>query len=85
MQAKMTSEGLLIPQEWLQGFVDFEIHHSEKAIVILPAKHFIETVKKAKTPFPDKLDPLLMLGEEPIEEAEITDVSVNHDKYIYSL
>lgn len=83
MEARMTPEGLLIPQEWLQSFVDFEIHHSDNAIVILPAKHLTARFKQTplyRKPVPD---PLWTLGEEPIEDSGLTDASVNHDQYLY--
>jgi len=82
MEAKMTSEGLLIPQEWLKHFIDFEVHHNDKAIVILPTQHTTTTLKNT----PQKLtqvDPIWALGDDPVSDAVITDASVQHDDYLY--
>lgn len=67
MVAKVTNEGLLIPKELLGSAEEVQIVEEPGRIVVI-----LE---------PDN-DPIWNLGKDPIQ-LDITDASVNHDKYIY--
>ena len=67
MRTEVTEEGLLIPKKFLEGIKEVEIRKENDLILIIPV------------PFED---PIYQLGQNPITD-DITDASVNHDKYIY--
>jgi virulence-associated protein VagC len=67
MKAKVTKEGVLIPREFLDGIPGEEVEIRKE-----PGKVVVLPAE----------DPILGLGENPIED-EITDASVNLDRYLY--
>ncbi|MDQ3321235.1 MAG: hypothetical protein M3525_02065 [Acidobacteriota bacterium] len=67
MKTEVTEQGLIIPKHFLKGIKEVEIRKENSVIVIIPLS---------------AEDPILSLGEEPVTD-EITDASVNHDRYIY--
>lgn len=68
MRAKVTSQGILIPKQWLEGVDVVEIRQERTRIVIEPV---------------DTADPILQLGTEPIV-VDVNDASVYHDRYLAS-
>ena len=69
MKAKVTELGVLIPKRLLEGIEEEEIRKENGFILV--------------TPVPAH-DPVFNIGKHPIED-EITDASVNHDRYIYNV
>lgn len=67
MRTEVTDQGLLIPRRFLEGIKEVEIRKENGIILIVP--------------LPPK-DPILQLGQDPIDE-DVTDASVEHDRYIY--
>jgi hypothetical protein len=67
MKTEVTEQGVIIPKHFLRGIKEVEIRKEKNRIIVTP--FFVE-------------DPILSLGREPIED-EVTDASINHDKYIY--
>ena len=66
MKAVVTAQPTVIPRELLGGMTEVEIRNENNRIII-PLQ---------------KLDPILRLGSEPIDDT-ITDGSVNHDRYLH--
>ena len=66
MRVKVTSQGVLIPKQWLEGVDEVEIRREQTLIVIEPV---------------DAEDPIFGLGAEPIV-ADVDDASVHHDRYL---
>lgn len=69
MKVKVTKRGVLIPKQLLEGVDEVEIRESDGMLLVIPVR--------------DE-DPIFQLGMNPIED-DITDASVNHDRYIYHL
>lgn len=67
MRTEVTDQGLIIPKRFLEGVTEVEIRKENGNILIVP--------------LPPN-DPILQLGQDPIDD-EITDASVEHDRYIY--
>ena len=67
MRTEVTDQGLLVPKHLLEGVKEVEIRKENNVILIIP--------------FPSQ-DPILRLGQNPITD-DVTDASVNHDRYIY--
>jgi len=67
MRTEVTDQGLLIPKRLLEGVKEVEIRKENNMILVIP--------------LPSD-DPILQLGTEPITD-DVTDASVNHDRYIY--
>jgi hypothetical protein len=67
MRTEVTEQGLLIPKRFLEGIKEVEIRKENGMILIVP--------------LPPN-DPILQLGQDPIDE-DVTDASVEHDRYIY--
>jgi hypothetical protein len=67
MKARVTEKGVLIPKRMLEGVEEVEIRKEDGLILILPVTEH---------------DPVFNIGKHPIED-DITDASVNHDRYIY--
>ena len=67
MRTDVTDQGLLIPKRFLEGINEVEIRKENGVIVIVPLP--ID-------------DPILQLGKDPIDD-DVTDASVEHDRYIY--
>lgn len=67
MRTEVTDQGLLIPKEFLAGIKEVEIRKENGMILIVPLP---------------LNDPILQLGQDPIDD-DVTDASVDHDRYIY--
>ena len=67
MRTEVTDQGLLIPKRFLEGIKEVEIRKENGVIVIVPLP---------------ANDPILHLGQDPIDD-DVTDASVEHDRYIY--
>lgn len=67
MRTEVTDQGLLIPKRFLEGIKEVEIRKENGVILVVP--------------LPLK-DPILQLGQDPIDD-DVTDASVEHDRYIY--
>jgi virulence-associated protein VagC len=67
MRTEVTDQGLLIPKRFLVGVKEVEIRKENGMILIVP--------------LPAE-DPILQLGQDPIDD-DVTDASVEHDRYIY--
>jgi len=86
IKARMTKEGLLIPREvaervFGEGSEELEISEEPGRLLISPVRGAGESRKGGAD---DGGDPILSLGEDPVEEPGATDASVNHDRYLYS-
>jgi len=68
MKAKITEQGLLLPKEWFPNCTEVEIRFHKNRIEVLPLP---------------KKDALYQLGTHPIDDPSITDLSTNHDRYLY--
>lgn len=66
-RAKITEQGLLIPKHLLADTAEVEIRQAYNVLLIVPIV--------------DE-DPILHLGTQPIIE-DVSDASINHDKYLY--
>ncbi len=85
IRARVTEEGLLIPREVAEralgeGSEEVEIFEEPGRRLISPADKSGEAGEEGA----DKKDPILSLGEDPVEDTEATDASVNHDRYLYT-
>ena len=67
MRTEVTDQGLLIPKQFLEGIKEVEIRKEKDRILVIPITSD---------------DPILQLGRNPITD-DVTDASVNHDRYIY--
>ena len=67
MRTEVTDQGLVIPKRFLEGVTEVEIRKENGNILIVP--------------LPSK-DPILQLGQDPVDD-NVTDASVEHDRYIY--
>jgi len=67
MRTEVTEQGLVIPKRFLEGVTEVEIRKENGNILIVP--------------LPPK-DPILQLGQDPVDD-NVTDASVEHDRYIY--
>jgi hypothetical protein len=67
MIAKVSADGLLIPKEMLGNSEEVEVRKEPGRIVVL---------------LDPKDDPIFNLGKNPVT-SDVTDASINHDKYIY--
>lgn len=68
MKVKVTDQGVVIPKRMLEGISEVEIRKENGFILVMPVPEH---------------DPVFNIGKHPIED-EITDASVNHDRYIYN-
>ncbi|MCC6125332.1 MAG: hypothetical protein IT426_10245 [Pirellulales bacterium] len=66
MKSKVSSLKLPIPDDWLDGVDEVEIHRERDAIVIIPLR---------------AEDPIHALGSQPVQLG-LPDASVNHDAYL---
>lgn len=85
-KVRVTEEGLLIPKEVTdralgQGSEEVEIFEEPGRLLISPAGDSVEALKEGAN---EGEDPILALGEDPVEDAGATDASVNHDRYLYT-
>lgn len=67
MKAKVTQEGVLIPREMLQDMPGQEVEIRKE-----PGRLLVLPAD----------DPILCFGEDPLDD-EVTDASVNLDRYLY--
>lgn len=67
MKTQVTEEGVTIPKQFLDGAQEVEIRKEKNYILVI---------------LPSVEDPILRFGKNPVSD-EITDASINHDKYIY--
>jgi len=67
MISQVTSKGVIVPKELLEGFTEVEIRKNNGMIIIIPIL---------------KSDPIFELGKNPVL-CGISDASENHDKYLY--
>lgn len=67
MRTEVTDQGLLIPKRFLEGIKEVEIRKENGLILIVPLP---------------ANDPIFQLGQDPIDD-DVTDASVEHDRYIY--
>ncbi len=86
IRVKITEEGLLIPKEVAeralgQGSEEVEIFEEPGRLLISPAGTAREAQKGGAG---ERGDPILSLGEDPMEDPEVSDASVNHDRYLYT-
>lgn len=82
MRTKITEDGLLIPREIAEHLGSEEAEISEQPdgrLLIVPAGKRVGNSSDKEV---NGEDPILSLGEDPVED-EVTDASVNHDRYIY--
>lgn len=84
MKARITKDGLLIPKELADtlGSEEVEITQEPGRLLIEPAGDGGEAGRAAGATG-EREDPILRLGEDPVED-EVTDASVNHDRYLYT-
>jgi hypothetical protein len=79
MRAQITKDGLLVPRELLGEMDEGEVEilkESGGRLLILPGNGSRIGLR------PTGEDPILSLGEDPVDD-EVTDASVNHDRYLY--
>ncbi len=86
IRAKVTEQGLLIPKEVAEralgeGSNEVEIFEEPGRLLISPASG---ADKPGEEGADEGEDPIFALGEDPVEDAEATDASVNHDRYLYT-
>jgi hypothetical protein len=67
MKLKVTTEGLIIPKDLLEGFEEVEFRRQTGFILVVPAA---------------ERDPILDLGKHPVTVG-VSDASEHHDKYLY--
>jgi len=67
MKTEVTENGITIPKRFLKGVKQVEIRKEKNYILVIPLSGE---------------DPILRFGKNPVSD-DITDASVNHDKYIY--
>jgi virulence-associated protein VagC len=68
MKTKVTEQGVLVPKGMLEGVEEVEIREQDGLVIIVPVA---------------RQDPVFNIGKNPIDD-DITDASVNHDRYIYN-
>ncbi|HEX4588921.1 MAG TPA: hypothetical protein VH120_03270 [Gemmataceae bacterium] len=66
MKTRVTDQGVTIPKDWLPGVEEVEVRRENGAIVLTPVL---------------PADPILGLGKHPVA-VDVTDASVNHDRYL---
>lgn len=69
-RVKVTDEGVVIPREWFADVDEVELRRENGRVVVDPVRI-------------PKNDPVWNLGKYPVDLDGPTDVSVNHDKYVY--
>ena len=67
MRTRVTDQGIILPKEMFNGVDEVEISRRDDTIVIEPIR---------------VRDPVFELGEDPIDD-EVSDASINHDRYLY--
>jgi hypothetical protein len=85
-KARLTKEGLLIPREVAEralgeGSEEVEIlEEPGRLLISVPGGAGGAGGEGAS----EREDPMLSLGEDPVEDAGATDASVDHDRYLYT-
>lgn len=67
MKTEVTEQGITIPKQLLEGVKEVEIRKEKNYILVIPLLGE---------------DPIFRFGKNPVSD-DITDASVNHDRYIY--
>ena len=67
MKTEVTEQGVNIPKQLLEGVKEVEIRKEKNYILVIPLLGE---------------DPIFRFGKNPVSD-DITDASVNHDRYIY--
>jgi hypothetical protein len=67
MKTEVTEQGITIPKHLLEGVKEVEIRKEKNYILVIPLS---------------SEDPIFRFGKNPVSD-DITDASVNHDRYIY--
>ena len=67
MKTEVTEQGINIPKQLLEGVKEVEIRKEKNYILVIPLSGE---------------DPIFRFGKNPVSD-DITDASVNHDRYIY--
>ena len=67
MKTEVTEHGITIPKQLLEGVKEVEIRKEKNYILVIPLLGE---------------DPVFRFGKNPVSD-DITDASVNHDRYIY--
>ncbi len=85
-KARVTEEGLLIPREVAEralgeGSGEVEIFEEPGRLLISPVGGAGEAGKEGAG---EREDPILSLGEDPVEDDGAPDASLNHDRYLYT-
>jgi virulence-associated protein VagC len=85
-KARITKDGLLIPKDVAEralgeGHDEVEIVEEPGRLLISPADESGDTRGGRAD---EGEDPILALGEDPVEDPGATDASVNHDRYLYT-
>lgn len=85
-KARVTKEGLLIPREVAERALGEDSEEVEifeepgRLLISLPGG----ANEAGREGAGGKEDPILSLGEDPMEDAGATDASVDHDRYLYT-
>jgi hypothetical protein len=66
MKTEVTQQGVLIPRDYFPGVKTVEIRKAKEGVVVVPVL---------------EEDPILQMGRHPVDD-DITDASVNHDRYL---
>ena len=92
MRAKVTDQGITIPKSLLPNVDEVDIRKRNGMIEVVPVEADAPFIKsenslkhKDKGIGEDGPFPLIELARNPVYDPEITDGSINHDKYIYGL
>lgn len=92
LRVKITEDGLTIPKWLLPNVEEVDIRKRNGVIEVAPVdkdEHFALTefgtkARGNRQGIPED-DPIMQMGRNPVYDPEITDGSINHDKYIYGV
>ena len=73
----VTDLGVVIPKVWFGDAAEVELRSVDGEIIVVPVRENQRNVE----PYSED-DPIWQFGKNPIE-LDVTDGSINHDKYIY--
>ena len=90
MKAKVTEDGVFIPKSLLPDVEEVDIRKRNGVIEVSPVEAEVPLSELESNPAgkgigEDGPFPLIELARNPVYDPEITDGSINHDKYIYGL
>lgn len=77
LRLPVTDQGVTIPKIWLGNAVEVDMRSINGEIVVVP----VASVRAPLEPYGPE-DSIWNIGKNPVDD-EITDGSVNHDKYLY--